>query len=123
MPLCKEGEDIVYPAWKHADRCAHPRKSKDNLTNDDVSGSASITRLADTVLSVSHGEVKVLKNRNEGVTNVSARFTYFTDSRLSMDEKDDFPLRCSWNREGAPVPERLANTVYKPVYPEVGYAV
>lgn len=102
---------------------AHPRKSKDNLTNDDVSGSASITRLADTVLTVSHGEVKVLKNRNEGVTNVSARFTYFTDSRLSMDEKDDFPLRCSWNREGVPVPERLASTVYKPVYPEVGYAV
>ena len=71
--------------------------------------------MADTVLTVSHGEVKVLKNRNEGVTNVSARFTYFTDSRLSMDEKDDFPLRCSWNREGAPVPERLARLRGLPV--------
>lgn len=101
---------------------SHPRKSKDNITTDDVSGSASITRLADTVLTVGHGEVKVLKNRNDGVTNVSARFTYYPDSRLCVDERDKEAMSCPWNREGVPVPSRLANEIYHPIAPEVPFA-
>lgn len=101
---------------------AHPRKSKDNLTNDDVSGSASITRLADTVLAVGHGVLKVLKNRNDGVTDVVSQFTYLPDCRLCVDCRRPDPLHCSWNRDGIDPPDRLANEVYRPVYPEVDYA-
>lgn len=98
---------------------AHPRKSKDKLSNDDVSGSASITRLADTVMSVSHGVVDVMKDRNEGKADIQMKFTYYPDCRLCVDCKTNDPLYCSWDREGVEPPNRKAIELYAPVEPDL----
>ena len=52
---------------------AHPRKTRDNLENDDVAGSSDITNRVDVVLSYSRnldetcdGKLSVLKNRLTG---------------------------------------------------------
>lgn len=93
--------------------CAHPRKTRDSLTNDDVAGTASITRLSDTVMAVKHGEIKVLKDRNEGNANVSTKFVYYPDCRLCADIADrGGQPHFSWDREGVVMPERKACTVY-----------
>jgi len=98
---------------------AHPRKTRENLTNDDVAGSASITRLADTVISVKHGEVKVLKDRNEGNVNANAKFIYYPDCKLCEDLASSGQPMFSWDREGVPFPSRRANTVYQPIQPSM----
>ena len=98
----------------------HPRKTKDRLSNDDVSGSASITRLADTVISVSHGTISVLKNRNEGTTDTEAKFVYYPDCRICADVDHNVPLHCSWDRTNIEHPKRLASEVYRPIYPDLG---
>lgn len=103
---------------------AHPRKTRENLTNDDVAGSASITRLADTVISVRHGCLNVLKDRNEGNVNTKAKFIYYPDCKLCEDIRKKGQPTFGWNRDGVAKPETLANTIYRPVNPEMEeYAV
>lgn len=98
---------------------AHPRKTRENLTNDDVAGSASITRLADTVISVKHGEVKVLKDRNEGNVNATAKFIYYPDCKLCEDIARVGQPCFGWDKEGVAFPSRRADTVYQPIQPSM----
>lgn len=98
---------------------AHPRKQSGQLTNDDVSGSASITRICDLNISVSHGLVRLLKDRNEGYRNTEIPFIYYPDVKSVTDASTDKPLHCSWDRSGIPRPHPLACTEYSKVYPEM----
>lgn len=98
---------------------AHPRKTRENLTNDDVAGSASITRLADTVISVRHGSFNVLKDRNEGNVNTKGKFIYYPDCKLCEDIRKEGQPYFSWDRTGIQKPATLAKTVYRPINPEM----
>ena len=103
---------------------AHPRKTRENITNDDISGSASITRLADTVMSVEHGKINVLKDRNEGNINIDAKFIYYPDSKLCVDQRSLTIPEFGWNRDGVVKPTPLASTKYREIIPDIGeYAV
>jgi KaiC/GvpD/RAD55 family RecA-like ATPase/5S rRNA maturation endonuclease (ribonuclease M5) len=98
---------------------AHPRKQSGQLTNDDVSGSASITRICDMNIAVSHGMVRLLKDRNEGYRNTEIPFIYYPDSKSITDFSNDVQLYCSWNREGIRKPNPPASTEYAKILPEL----
>lgn len=100
---------------------AHPRKKEGVLnTTDDVSGSASITRLCDINLSVSHGSVRILKDRNEGVRDTEIPFIYYPDIKGVTDFTRDEQLYCSWDRDGIVKPFPNAASEYPKIIPNIG---
>lgn len=100
---------------------AHPRKTRESLTTDDVAGSASLTRLCDLSIAVSHGKMTVLKDRSEGNQNLSIPFVYYPDTHNVTDLMNDVPLACSWDRRGIQKPELPASSLYPKIVPPTEY--
>lgn len=87
---------------------AHPRKTSDNIQNDDVSGSADITNKVDVVMSYSKIEKEVdpnvrafhvTKNRLTGKITPKDKgleLYYSPASKRVMDNTDDFTMDYGW---------------------------
>lgn len=66
----------------HVHLVAHPKKTSSDLDNDDISGTADITNRADNVFSVKRvdkevdAEVKLLKNRSDGIRGKKLGFKF-----------------------------------------------
>ena len=72
----------------HVHLVAHPKKTKEELDNDSVSGTSEITDRADNVFAVKRlegkdidTEIKILKNRSDGVRNKSLGFNFDEKSK------------------------------------------
>ena len=90
---------------------AHPRKSKDAFTNDDVSGSSDITNKVDVVMSYSRSEEKdatyqgvlqVTKNRLWGkllMGKDAIRLRYSETSKRVYDDRPGKPRVYGWEFE------------------------
>ena len=89
---------------------AHPRKSKEGFTNDDVSGSADITNKVDVVMSycrIAGGEenerqLKITKNRLTGkLTSESndIRLFYSENSKRIVGADMNFSRIYGWNKD------------------------
>lgn len=86
---------------------AHARKTKEGLTNDDVSGSADITNKVDIVLSFSRADeedvnkVQILKNRLFGTLKYgddAINVYYSQKSRRISDSREYQPREYGWER-------------------------
>lgn len=90
----------------------HPRKTKpgDVFTNDDVSGSAVITNLADVVLSIEKPNVRITKNRFFG-TQKTIICNYNPVNRRIFEECSGDNIIYSWDRNGIEIPENQACTM------------
>lgn len=95
---------------------AHPRKTQGALENDDVGGSSAITNLADQVIMVGRDKLRIKKDRKHGSVNKEAPLVYYTDCRQLRDMAEPKPFQYGWNREGLPLPDKPASTVYKPIW-------
>lgn len=104
-------EDIVYSSWKHEVSCAHPRKTpvaQKNLTNDDIAGSSAISNLADTVITVAHGKLSVLKNRAFGtLCDITVDYNKANRRIYSSEYGDKYIYE--WDHDGIEVPEIRAD--------------
>lgn len=91
---------------------AHPRKSREGFTNDDVSGSADITNRVDVVMSYTRTgaedpderELKVTKNRLTGKTtneNNKICLYYSQESKRIVGRDRDFSKVYGWRKEDA----------------------
>lgn len=101
----------------HVILVAHLRKTKAGETarQDDISGNSVIVKLADSALSVEHPDIRVLKNREEGLMRLIP-CGYAPDSRriYQLDKGDKFHY--SWDRSGLAKASPRADS--KPEYKE-----
>lgn len=95
---------------------AHPRKTQGTLENDDVGGSSAITNLADQVIMVGRGKLTIKKDRKHGTINKEVPLVYYSDCRQLRDMADPKAYQYGWDREGLSLPEKAANSIYKPVW-------
>ena len=79
----------------HVHLVAHPKKTKDKLGKEDVSGTGDITNRADNVLSVERDAehplsniVTILKNRSDGVQDRSIGLLFDPSSKRFWQESD-----------------------------------
>lgn len=79
---------------------AHPRKTKvgETLRKDDVGGNSAIVNLADSAIVVERPNIRIIKNREEGIETM-IECVYCPDSRrIYQNGKGD--LNCfTWNHE------------------------
>ena len=89
---------------------AHPRKLPPGMRqmgDDDISGASEIINLADAAFSVEKPDIRLLKNRDEGV-NVLIECAYAPDSRrvYQLDKGDTYQY--SWDKSKVKPPRPLA---------------
>ena len=93
----------------HVILIAHPRKTKagEQLRGDDIAGNSQILNLADNGISSERPNLRVLKNREEGVLKV-IECAYCADSRriYQVDAGDNNEF--SWDKTGIEKPAVLA---------------
>ena len=89
---------------------AHPRKTKADaiFQNDDVAGSANITNLADTVLSIEKPNIRVSKNREFGTETVIQCSFSPCNRRIFQTSVGDH-MSYPWDHTGIEVPEDPAS--------------
>lgn len=95
---------------------AHPRKSgtkQDNvITKDSVSGSSSMVNFCDSAFSVERPNIRILKNRDGGMSKL-IECCYMTDCRrIYQADKGDVFREYSWDKTDCPQPSVKANTQY-----------
>lgn len=95
---------------------AHPRKlppGVKQMSADDVSGASEFRNLADAMFAVEKPDIRLLKNRDEGL-NVLISCAYCPDSRrvYQLDVGDTYQY--SWNKSIVKQPDVLARS--KPEY-------
>lgn len=93
----------------HVILVAHPRKTKagENLTNDDISGSAAISNLADNVIVVEKPNLRVIKNRDFGVTGLIECSFSPANRRIYQTNVGD-RMVYSWDHHDIEIPENQA---------------
>lgn len=91
---------------------AHPRKTKfgEALRNDDVSGSSAIGNMADTVIVVERPNLRITKNREDGIQRL-IECCYCADSRRIYQASAGDKFRISWDKEGVSRPEPRADSL------------
>lgn len=90
---------------------AHPRKTKqgDALGKDDVSGNSAIVNLCDAGISVERPDLRIIKNRDEGIERMVS-CAYAPDSRrIYQSDKGDL-AQYSWDKTGIPFADPKADT-------------
>jgi len=84
---------------------AHPRKSNQQLDNDDVSGSANITNLADTIISYSRPKddhdsdrrvLTVTKNRKNGKIDTKGVSMFYEEKSKRIGMNNRFDWQAGW---------------------------
>ena len=90
----------------------HPRKTKagEKFTSEDVAGSANITNLADTVISVEKPNLRITKNREFGICEFIPCSYDPANRRIFQANIGDRTVY-GWNHEGAIVPEVQASSL------------
>lgn len=90
----------------HVILVAHPRKTKagEQINNDDISGNAAITNLADNVIVSEKPNQTVIKNRDFGVTGTIV-CEYNPANRRIYEYKMGDRIAYGWNHEGCQLPE------------------
>jgi len=90
----------------------HPRKTKagEKFTSEDVAGSANITNLADTVISVEKPNLRITKNREFGLCEYIACSYDPANRRIFQSNIGDRTVY-GWNHEGIVIPEVQACTL------------
>ena len=91
---------------------AHPRKVKagEPIRQDDIGGNSATGRLADTIVVVERPNLRIIKNRDDGVLKLIT-CCYCADSRrIYQSDKGDLN-RFSWNREGVALPAVRADSL------------
>jgi twinkle protein len=93
----------------HIHLVAHPKKTKENLGNDEISGTGDITNRADNVFAIERntGEenldavLKVMKNRSDGCMNEKIGMLFDEDSKRFYLESDKTMLlrKYGWNND------------------------
>lgn len=80
---------------------AHPRKTKvgDSIGKDDVSGNSAIVNLCDTAISVERPDLRIIKNREDGVQRL-IRCAYAPDSRRIYQADMGDMTEYEWDKEG-----------------------
>lgn len=93
----------------HVILVAHPRKTKpgENIGNDDVAGSSAMTNLADNVISIEKPHIRVIKNRDFGVTPYIECGYCPTNRRIYQLNLGDKKVY-GWEHEGIKEPEDKA---------------
>lgn len=98
---------------------AHPRKRKagEAIRKDDVSGNSVIVKLADNLISIEKPDIRVIKNRDEGVEKLIPCM-YAPDSRriYQLDKGDLYDY--SWDKSGLEPANPRADSL--PEYRETG---
>lgn len=91
---------------------AHPRKTRmgEQLRNDDVSGSSSIVNLADNAIVVEKPNLRITKNREEGVQRL-IECCYTGDSRRIYQANTGDKSHFSWNKEGIEKVKKRADSI------------
>lgn len=90
----------------------HPRKTKagEKFTSEDVAGSANITNLADTVISVEKPNLRITKNREFGICEFIPCSYDPANRRIFQANIGDRTVY-GWNHEGAVIPEVQASSL------------
>ena len=89
---------------------AHPRKTKagEAMTNDDVSGASALTNLADNVLCIEKPNIRLLKNRDFGITGTVICNYDPANHRIFEASRGD-TIRYEWDHVGIPEAENPAH--------------
>ena len=91
---------------------AHPRKVKmgEKLGQDDIGGSSATIRLADSAIVVERPNLRIIKNRDDGVRRV-IECCYCPDSRrIYQADKGDL-CSFSWDKTGITKPSPRADSL------------
>lgn len=90
----------------HVHLIAHPKKTQGEITKEDISGSLDITNRADNAFTVNRlddgtTEVKILKNRSEGIQNQFVKFNFDTFCKRFTPLNNDFAKykKYGWENE------------------------
>ena len=78
----------------HVHLIAHPKKTQGELTKEDIAGSLDITNRADNAFTVNRcedgtTEVKILKNRSDGIQNQFCRFIFDANTKRFRQANND----------------------------------
>lgn len=95
---------------------AHPRKTKagESLRKDDVSGNSAIVNLCDTGISVERPDLRIIKNREDGIERL-IECAYAMDSRRIFQADTGDNIVYSWDKSGLPLASPRADS-----FPEFG---
>lgn len=78
------------------------------MTNDDVAGASALTNLADNVLSIEKPNIRLLKNRDFGITGTVVCAYDPSNHRIYEKARGDV-VRYEWDHVGVPEAQNPAH--------------